>query len=138
MSRNRAIDDVGLLLLRVGAGAMLFLGHGWSKITHFAERAGHFPDPIHVGSAPGFTLVVFAEIFCSALVAMGLLTRLAVVPIVIFMLVAGFIQLAHEPWKAKELPFLYLAAFLPLLFTGPGRFSIDALIWKNRSDDTSA
>jgi len=111
---------------------MLFLGHGWAKITHFGERAGHFADPIHIGSAPGFTLVVFAEIFCSALVALGLLTRLAVVPIVVFMLIAGLIQHAHDPWNVKELAFLYLTAFLPLLFTGPGRLSIDALIWKKR------
>jgi putative oxidoreductase len=112
---------------------MLFLGHGWAKITHFAEQAGQFPDPLHIGSVPSFTLVVFAEVFCSSLVAMGLLTRWAATPIVIFMLVAGFIQHAHDPWSRKELAFMYLAAFLPLLFTGPGRFSIDGLITKRRS-----
>ena len=132
MNGNR-LHDIGLLLLRVAAGAMLFLGHGWAKITHFSERAGLFANPIHLGSVPSFTLVVFAEIFCSALVAVGLLTRWAVVPIVIFMLVAGFIQHAQDPWNRKELAFMYLAAFLPLLFTGPGRFSIDALIAKRRS-----
>jgi len=61
MNANQATRDIGLLLLRVGAGAMLFLGHGWGKITHFSERAGQFADPIHLGSGPSFTLVVFAE-----------------------------------------------------------------------------
>jgi putative oxidoreductase len=29
-----------------------------------------------------------------------------------------------------ELPALYLAGFLALFFTGPGKWSIDRLIWK--------
>ena len=112
---------------------MLLFGHGWSKITHFSERAGQFADPIHLGSAPSFTLVVFAEVFCSVFVALGFRTRWAVIPIAIFLLVAGFIQHADDPWSRKELAFLYLAAFLPLLITGPGAYSIDALISRKRS-----
>jgi putative oxidoreductase len=112
---------------------MLFLGHGWGKLTHFSERAGQFADPIHLGSGPSFTLVVFAEGICTVLVAFGLLTRWAVIPLVIFFVVAGFIQHADDPWSRKELAFLFLVAFLPLLFTGPGRYSLDALIAKKKS-----
>jgi putative oxidoreductase len=133
MSNHRSAD-IGLLILRVGAGVMLLLGHGWGKLMHFSERVGSFADPIHLGPQASFMLVVFAEVFCSALVAVGLMTRLAVIPLVIFFLVAGLIQHADDPWNRKELAFLFLVAFLPLLFTGPGRFSIDALIAKRKAE----
>ena len=112
---------------------MLFLGHGWGKVTHFSERVGQFADPIHLGSPASFTLVVFAEAVCTVLVALGLMTRWAVIPLVVFFLVAGFIQHADDPWNRKELAFLFLVAFLPLLFTGPGRFSIDARIARKKA-----
>jgi putative oxidoreductase len=124
---------IGLLILRVGSASLLFFAHGWPKIAHFADRAGQFSDPLHVGSTASLALVVFAEVLCSAMVAVGLLTRWAVIPILIFLLVAGFIQHGADPWARKELAFVYLVAFLPLLFTGAGRFSIDALISKRRS-----
>jgi putative oxidoreductase len=124
--------DLGLLILRLGTAGLLFAGHGWSKITHFNERAGHFSDPLHVGSTISLTLVVFAEVFCSALVAVGLLTRWTIIPIIIFMLVAGFLQHGHDPWSKKELAFLYLIPSVTLFLTGPGRFSIDGLMAKGR------
>jgi putative oxidoreductase len=110
MSNHRSAD-IGLLILRVGAGVMLLLGHGWGKLMHFSERVGSFADPIHLGPQASFMLVVFAEVFCSALVAVGLMTRLAVIPLVIFFLVAGLIQHADDPWNRKELAFLFLVAF---------------------------
>ena len=125
--------DLGLLILRIGTAGLLFLGHGWPKITHFNEKAGQFADPLRIGTMPSLMLVVFAEVFCSSLVAIGLLTRWTVFPIIFFMLVAGFIQHAHDPWSKKELAFLYLLPFVTLLLTGPGRFSIDGLIAKGRS-----
>ena len=125
--------DIGLLLLRVGAGAMLFWGHGWPKITHFAERAPNFADPIHLGPPASFTLVVFAEVFCSAFVAMGFRTRWAAIPLIVFFIVAGFIQHAADPWNRKALAFAFLVIFLSLLIMGPGRYSLDALIQRRRS-----
>ena len=40
--------DLGLLVLRVGIGASLFLRHGWEKIVGFGHMAAHFPDPIGI------------------------------------------------------------------------------------------
>jgi putative oxidoreductase len=125
-------QDIALLILRVGAAGSLFFAHGWSKISHFSERANTFSDPLHLGSPASLALVVFAEIVCSALVGVGLLARWAVIPILVFLLVAIFIQHAADPWPRKELPLLYLLAFIPVLLLGPGRLSIDAMISKRR------
>ena len=124
--------SIGLLILRIGAGGLLLGSHGWSKLTHFGERLHTFANPIGLGPPASFTLVTFAEVVCAALVVVGFLTRFATVPIIIFLMVAAFIQHAHDPWPRRELPLLFMTAFLCVLVAGPGRFSIDALIGARR------
>jgi putative oxidoreductase len=46
------------------------------------------------------------------------------------MAVAAFIVHGGDPWGEKELAYIYLAGYLTLLLTGPGKFSVDALIMK--------
>ncbi len=118
----------GLLILRIGIGSLLFWGHGLPKLLHFGERAATFANPIGVGPAASFALVVFAEVLCSSFVVIGLATRWAAVPPVIFFLVAFFIQHADDPWNKKELALVYLVPFLTLIFAGAGRYSLDALL----------
>jgi len=120
--------SIALLILRVGAGGLLLFGHGWSKLIHFGERAATFADPIGIGSVAGFTLVVGAEVLCAALVIVGLGTRFATIPILIFLLVAAFVQHGADPFGKKELPLLYMVPFLALLITGGGRYALDAAI----------
>ena len=126
MNSKEPRTSLGLLILRVGTGGLLLYGHGWGKLMHFAEWAPKFPNPIGVGPETSFVLVVFAEVVCSTLVAVGFLTRWACVPPVIFFLVAIFIQHAAAPFAEKELAMVYLVMFSTLLLTGGGKYSIDA------------
>ncbi|HEU5394815.1 MAG TPA: DoxX family protein [Candidatus Methylomirabilis sp.] len=125
---NGILPSLGLLILRLGAGGLLLGGHGWPKLQRFSERLTTFANPIGLGPEVSFSLVVFAEVLCSSLVILGLGTRLAALPIAIFLSVAAFVQHLHDPWAKKELPLLYLAAFLALLIAGGGRFSLDAVL----------
>ncbi|MGH7729921.1 MAG: DoxX family protein [Candidatus Eiseniibacteriota bacterium] len=120
--------SLGLLVLRLGAGGLLLTGHGWGKLTHAATRAETFADPLGLGAVPSFWLVVFAEVVCAALVMLGLFTRLSALVIVVFLCVAGFIHHAQDPWPRRELAFIYAAAFVTLLLTGGGRFSLDEFL----------
>lgn len=122
------VTSFGLLVLRIGAGGLLFGAHGWAKLMDVAARAPTFADPIGLGPWTSFGLVVFAEVLCTGFVMVGLLTRLSTVPILIFLGVAAFIQHANDPWSRRELPLLFAVPFLALLFTGAGRFSLDASI----------
>lgn len=124
--------SLGLLVLRLGVGGMLLYGHGWAKLMAFAERAPKFADPIGLGPVVSFTLVVFAEVFCSTAVALGLGTRLAAVPIVIFSIVAAFVQNGSGTFDDKELALIYGVPMLALVFTGGGSYSLDAAIGKVR------
>lgn len=73
-------------------------------------------------------MVVFAEVACAIFLMLGLLTRLASVPLIICMSVVIFVIHAHEPVDRIELPLMYLAAYLTILFVGPGKVSIDNMI----------
>lgn len=131
----------GLLALRLGTGSLLLISHGWPKLIHFSERAATFADPIGLGPSLGFALVVFAEVFCSLAIILGLWTRLATIPQIIFFCVATFVQLANDPWSKRELPFLFLIATVTLLITGAGRYSLDAAIgaaWRRRTEGRRA
>lgn len=118
-----------MLLLRVVFGAMM-LTHGWPKLMNFASLSHKFADPFHIGRATTLGMVVFAEVFCSVFVILGLLTRLAAIPLIICMTVAIFVIHAHDAIDVKEKAILYLTGFIVILFCGPGRVSFDGLIGK--------
>lgn len=118
----------GLLILRLSVGLLMFT-HGMPKLLEFSIRSETF-DPIGLGGTFSLILVVFAEVFCSAGIILGLLTRLAAIPLVINMLVAVFVAHGGDPIAAKELGLLYLTAYTVILFTGPGKYSVDKYLWK--------
>lgn len=122
--------SIGLLILRVSAGVLMFWGHGWGKLTNFSSISANFPDPIGLGSSVSLGLATFAETLCAALIVLGVATRPAAFALVINMAVAGFIHHSQDPLKVKELALLYFFCFAALLFTGAGRISIDALMGK--------
>lgn len=118
--------SVGLLLVRVIFGGMMMI-HGWDKLTHFEYRADHF-----MYGEIGLSLVIFAEFFCAFALVLGLLHRLALIPLIIAMGTAFFVS--HNATLTGsgngEMALLYLAVFVGLLFTGVGKFSLDQLISK--------
>ena len=113
-----------LLILRVAFGLMMMV-HGWQKIENFGAISEKFADPFGIGPAPSLALAIFAEFFCSLLLVVGFLTPIALAPLIITMLVAVFYAHGSDPWSKKELGFAYLMVYLVLLFSGPGRYSID-------------
>ncbi|NLR63402.1 DoxX family protein [Chitinophaga varians] len=122
-----------MLILRLMFGGLLLL-HGWPKLINFAAKMNSFPDPLGVGHKFSLGMTVFAEVFCSVLLMMGLLTRLAAVPLVICMsVIVGMVHrsdLLDFNFDKIELPLMYLTGFLVVLFTGPGKFSIDGALGK--------
>jgi putative oxidoreductase len=119
-----------MLVLRLGAGLMMLVNHGLDKLMHFAQKAQHFADPFHIGSTTSLALVIFAEVFCAAFVIMGLFTRLACIPLVINLGVALFLSNKGSIFGAGELAGIFLTCFVVLLFTGPGKVSLDKFIGK--------
>lgn len=121
---------MGLLVLRLGSGGLMLFAHGWGKLANFGERAETFRDPLGLGPELSLVLTVFSEVVCAGLVMLGLATRLASIPLVITMAVIVFVVHGADPFRQQELPLLFGFAYLTLLFTGPGKLSLDALISK--------
>ena len=118
----------GLLLLRT-AGLSLFLKHGLEKLTGYSTMVQHFPDPIHIGAHAGLAFALLSDGICSVLVMIGFATRPAALVILINLLTAFFL-VHHAAYFSNghvELVALYIIIFATLLFTGPGRYSIDGL-----------
>jgi putative oxidoreductase len=111
--------------------------HGWGKVQMvMAENFDKFPDPLNIGSKYSLICTALAEFVCAGLVAIGFLTRFAAIGPVIAMSVAAFIIHKNDPWfgapPSKEPALLFLTGFLTLVFTGPGRFSIDGIMFGRR------
>lgn len=123
-STRESLASVGLLVLRVGIGCLMLV-HGIAKIQGFSQLSGSFPDPIGLGGKVSLFLAIGAEVGCSLLLIVGAAARLATIPLATTMVVALIVVHAADPWKVKELAAVYLLAYVSLLLTGPGCFSLD-------------
>ena len=136
--KSKASAAVILIRLMVG---LVFLSEGIQKFLYPDVRgAGRF---IKIGLPEPEFLAYFVasfEIACGALIVLGLLTRLAVIPTIAIMLVAifstkipmlsdkGFWYMAH----AARTDFAMLMGSLYLLIVGAGSFSVDAFMTWNK------
>ncbi|MCI0625547.1 MAG: DoxX family protein [Acidobacteria bacterium] len=127
------LHDLAVLGFRLIFALTMAMNHGRGTLAGFPEHAAEYPDPLGLGGHVSMALMVFAEFFCALAVAAGFLTRLALIPLVFGMSVAFFLFHAADPFSRKELAFLYLSAFTLLALTGPGRFSLDYLIFSKRA-----
>ena len=83
--------DFGVLLLRLGVGAMMLV-HGIPKLGMLISgNWAAFQDPLGIGNFLSLLLCVGAEFGCSILIFLGLFTRLASLLLIINMCVALFL-----------------------------------------------
>lgn len=121
--------DVALLILRVGVSFFLML-HGYDKLQNLlAGNSADFPDPLRIGGQASHALTVFSEFFCSILLALGLCSRVALTIMICCLLIVIFSIHANEPLADREHAFLFLIPFIALFLTGPGRYSLDSLLF---------
>lgn len=122
--------DVIMLIFRLIFGLFLALFHGLPKLVSMADRASEFIDPIGIGSGASMFLAMLSELFCSILVIAGALTRIAVIPVLIIMLIAIFIVHSGESWGIREPATLFGVGFTVIGLFGAGKLSFDYLFFK--------
>lgn len=124
--------DLGLLIPRVFAGLALAFAHGIGKVP----PSGRFIDRVAGMGLPAPELFAWlagaAEFGAALMLALGLLTRPAAFLIAgNFVIVAGLAH-AGDSFGDREKPLLFLAIALLYLFAGPGRYSLDAVLFRRR------
>jgi len=135
-THKRAIH-IGLLILRSGIG-LLMLPHGLKKLQGFSEKAEGFYNFLNLGGEISMALIIFAEFFCSILLILGLGTRLALIPLIIGMIVVVFMVQWQHPLSDKESGLLFLIPYVVLFISGPGKYSLDHLIFGKKLQSTNA
>ncbi|MGE0626669.1 MAG: DoxX family protein [Hyphomicrobiaceae bacterium] len=133
------LDDISGALLRVGVGLLLVphglrLGFGLFRNTGMPPKTFQqsIADFDLQGYRPGWfwaRAVVFTEVVCGPLVAVGLFTRLAAIPVVLFLLVACFERYRIGRWfwntLGVEYVLLWTLAAVWVLAHGGGTYSLD-------------
>ena len=152
-SVNTAGEYVGPLLLRLllavefgTAGLEKLHGANW-----FADIQEQFPFPFNViPVSVSWFMATWFELIGAAALILGLGVRFFAVSLTVLTVVA--IAAVHWPgeWNGLselalgyaisddghgnfKLPLIYLVMLLPLVLQGPGKLSIDALIWQRAS-----
>ena len=120
--------DYGLLILRVALGFSMLMLHGRGKLLNFSGTAEKMTGLYGMPGNVNASLAIFAEVLCSTLLIAGLFTRFAALILAITMATAFFFvhksSLIAGPGSG-ELAMVYLVAYVTLLFTGAGKFSVD-------------
>ena len=99
--------DFALLITRI-AIALLMLTHGIPKMSGLAESPVKFMDIFGMGASLSLGLAVFAEVFCSVLLLVGLGTRFAVFPLIVTMLIAVLHVHGGDPFAKQEMAIHFL------------------------------
>jgi putative oxidoreductase len=125
-------QDVALLLMRIVIAGYLVFNHGWSTLQNFLNGVAEYPDPLHFGPRNTMALMVFTELGCASFVVLGLFTRLLSIPVAIGFSVAVFVHHWPDPFGWKETPSIYWASFIAFAILGPGKYSLDYLLFKRK------
>ncbi len=129
------LQGLAPLVLRLGVG-LLFAVHGLSKLTKGPVKFSSMLTGLGVGAPVAVAwLVTIAELVGGLLIVVGLLTRLATLPLIATLVGAillvkvdvGIIAPAGAPMPGAEVDIALLAGLVALLFMGPGRISIDRM-----------
>jgi len=122
--------DLGILIIRAVSGGLMAYLHGLPKLQSFSDSMEGFPDPFGIGSSLSLAFVVFAELFCAILFALGIATRAVSIPLILVMAVAAFIHHGPDPLADKELALIYLFCYITVLLTGSGKYSLNRVSFR--------
>jgi uncharacterized membrane protein YphA (DoxX/SURF4 family) len=120
----------GISIIRIIVGLFLIY-HGWEIFDSATMNEYLKYDNFKGSSYPSF--MVYAgkagELIAGFLLLIGWLTRLASVAIIITFLYISFFVGHGKIWYEDQHPFLFVLLALVFIFTGPGKWSIDNLLF---------
>lgn len=127
--------SMGILLIRIIIGVLMAF-YGYQKLINFETMAASdfWAKEVSLLGMTGkipLALTVFAELFCSLFLILGLFTKWALVPLLICM---GYIIACTAKFEViysgdngieMNTAFVYFIIYLGIFLTGPGNYSLD-------------
>lgn len=115
--------SAGLFLLRL-ALAVIFIYHGYGKLTHIDQTAGFFatlsvPAPVVMAY-----LIGIVELVGGIFLALGVVTCITAAVLAVDMVVALLLAHTKMPYQSAELPIALLGGLLALCGAGGGKWSL--------------
>ena len=128
--QSPTLTALGLLFMRITAAFLLLFIHGLPKLLDWSGELQRIEDPFGLGAPLTLGLAIFAEVLCPLLLLLGIAARLACLPVLAVLLVA--LVVVHPDWTLEQGQFAWLlvALYGGLALTGPGAYSLSALIWQ--------
>ena len=125
--------DITALILRLGFGLYMLLGHGYGKLMKLLSGEEiQFISFLGLSPKTSLALTVFAEFIACIFIIIGYKTRFATIPLIITLIVAVFVVHGNDPWfmhgaegGSKELAMIYLIGFFSIYLLGSGKYSLD-------------
>ncbi|MGC1240820.1 MAG: DoxX family membrane protein [Chryseosolibacter sp.] len=126
----------GIALVRIMVGVMLVF-HGWqlfetSDMKGYADLLSNISIPFPEAMAYTGKLI---ELIGGLLLVLGLLTSLVTTSLFLTFIFITFVIGEGDIFTGNQLPFMFAMFSLLFFFTGPGRFSIDYILFINRKND---
>jgi putative oxidoreductase len=124
----------GLALIRIVVGGFLIY-HGCEMFDTRAMNE-YFKWDMFKGSSLAKLSVYggkVAELFSGMLLVLGLLTRIACIIVICTLGYIAFFVGNGKIWYEDQYPFLFVVIGVIYIFTGPGSFSLDNVIFKNKN-----
>lgn len=119
-----------ILLFRFFSGLMM-LPYGYGKIVDYDRYAADFfGNPLGIGDIPSLWLTIFAQVVCPITLIIGFQTRVSAAILAFNMLVAVKYHF-FDSFNVKALPLLFLGMFLLQILWGPGKYSLDYLLYSS-------
>jgi len=116
--------NTGIFLIRLGL-ALVFIVHGWGKLSHLQETIGFFAR----AGLPAFVayLVSLGEFFGGIAMLLGVMTKWAGFGMAIIMAGAIYFTWGNGFTGGYEFPLTLLLTSIGIALTGPGTATIHAL-----------
>ena len=123
--------DFGLAIVRILTG-MFMIYHGWEVFD--AAKMGEYEKWMTDLKFPSPALLAYIgksiELVSGIFLALGLFTRLVLVPLALTMLFISFGLGKGRIFMEEQHPFLFVLLCFLFFFTGPGRWSLDNYLFR--------
>lgn len=130
LSYSPAGQEAGISVIRIIVG-LFMVYHGWEVFDSVTMKGYLTQDAFKNYSSPLPMIYMgkTAELISGLLLAFGFLTRVGCIILIGTMLYISFFVGHGKVWYEDQHPFLFVLLALVFFFTGPGKWSVDYLIF---------